>query len=65
MELLNYIMGNTNPTRKVNFEDVQYLLKNRNQYLLINTLNTDEQGCLIKNTIPINDEEKLINTYFN
>ena len=31
-------MGNTTSTRKVNFEDVQYSMKNKNKFLLINTL---------------------------
>ena len=54
-------MGSTTSTRKVNFEDVQHLLKNRNNYLLINTLDANEQECLILNTIPIYKEVELIN----
>ena len=54
MDFLNYIMGNTNSTiKKVNFEDVQFVLKNNNRGILINTLNIDEQDCLIKKTITI------------
>ena len=64
MDFLNYIMGNTNSTiKKVNFEDVQFVLKNNNRGILINTLNIDEQDCLIKKTITINNEERLINAY--
>ena len=56
-------MGNSNScVLKVNYEDIQHSIKNRN-YLLINTLNKDEQDCLIKNTIPINKEESVINEY--
>jgi len=55
-------MGSTTSTRKVNFEDVQHLvLKNNNNYLLINTLDANEQECLILNTIPIYKEVELIN----
>ena len=54
-------MGNTTSTRKVNFEDVQYSMKNKNKFLLINTLNTSRQDVLIKNTVPVNKEEELIN----
>ena len=55
-------MGSTTSTRKVNFEDVQHLvLKNNNNYLLINTLDANEQECLIQNTIPIHKEVELIN----
>ena len=54
-------MGNTTSTRKVNFEDVQYSMKNKNKFLLINTLESSRQDLLIKNTIPIDSEEELIN----
>ena len=54
-------MGNTTSTRKVNFEDVQYSMKNKNKFLLINTLNTSRQDVLIKNTVPVSKEEELIN----
>ena len=48
-------------TKKVNFEDIQYLFKNNKPYLLINTLDSNEQNNLIKNTIPISKEENIIN----
>ena len=51
--------------RKVNFEDIQYVIKNKNKCILINTLSSNEQSCLIKSTIPINAEEKLINKYLS
>lgn len=54
-------MGNTTSTRKVNFEDVQYSMKNKNKFLLINTLDVSRQNILIKNTLPIDKEEELIN----
>jgi len=54
-------MGNEVSTKKVNFEDIQYLFKNKKPYLLINTLDSNEQNILIKNTIPISKEEKIIN----
>ena len=56
-------MGNTPSVNKVNFEDIQYAIKQSNSCLLINTLNPNEQSCLIKKTIPINIEEKVINKY--
>ena len=52
-------------SRKVNFEDIQYLLNKNNEYILINTLDKQEQDCLIKNTILIQDEEKIINHFMN
>ena len=54
-------MGNSTSVRKVNFEDVQYSVKQRQNYLLINTLDSNEQTCLIANTIVVNQEEKIIN----
>ena len=59
-------MGSTQSvSRKVNFEDIQYLLNKNNEYILINTLDIKEQECLIKNTICIQDEEKFINQFMN
>ena len=58
-------MGNSTSVRKVNFEDVQYSVKQRQNYLLINTLDSNEQTCLIANTIIVNQEEKIINEYLN
>ena len=54
-------MGNTTSTRKVNFEDVQHSMKNKNKFLLINTLDGSRQNILIKNTVSVNKEEELIN----
>lgn len=45
--------------KKVNFEDIQEMSKD---YILINTLSINEQGCLIKNTVPIDKEEEIINS---
>ena len=52
-------MGNTPSIKKVNFEDVQTLQNKSIKGLLINTLSTDFQSCLICGTISINQEEKL------
>ena len=58
-------MGQSPSIRKVNFEDVQYAIKQRQNYLLINTLDSSEQNCLITKTIAVNTEERLINEYLN
>ena len=58
-------MGNTTSTRKVNFEDIQHLIKNKKNYILVNTLDPNEQECLISNTIAVKDEEKVINFYLS
>lgn len=54
-------MGNTQSARKINYEDVQYVIKNPESHILINTLNENEQACLIQNTICIQKEVELIN----
>ena len=51
--------------KKVNFEDIQYIISNSKEYILINTLPIDEQDCLIKNTLEYNLEEKRINELLN
>jgi hypothetical protein len=56
-------MGNTQSVRKINFEDVQTVIKNPELYILINTLPNTEQQCLIVNTTSIEQEESLINRY--
>ena len=49
------------PIRKVGFEDMQYIIKNRSTFVIINTLPITEQDCLIKNTISYQMEEGVIN----
>ena len=55
------IMGNSQSVQKINFEDVQYVIKNPETHLLINTLNETQQDCLLPNTTNIIQEELLIN----
>jgi rhodanese-related sulfurtransferase len=55
-------MGNAQSSaQKINYEDIQYVLKNPESHVLINTLNENEQTCLIPNTIHINQEEEIVN----
>lgn len=55
-------MGNkVSSSIKINYEDVQYILKHPEGHLLINTLSSSEQNCLISNTMNINNEEIIIN----
>lgn len=58
-------MGNTQSLRKINFEDIQLVIKNPELYILINTLNINEQHCLIKNTINVLEEETTINKHLS
>jgi hypothetical protein len=56
-------MGNTNSINKINFEDIQYTLDKSNDFILINTLEDNEQECVIPNTIKPDIEINLINTF--
>ena len=54
-------MGNSQSIPKINFEDVQLVIKQKESYLLIQTLPDNEQHCLILNSITASMEEKIIN----
>jgi hypothetical protein len=54
-------MGNSQSIRKINFEDIQYIIKNPERHIIINTLPISEQDCLLPNTMNIHKEEELIN----
>ena len=54
-------MGNSQSIRKINYEDVQYMIKNSGAYIIINTLPVSEQDCLLPNTMNIHKEEELVN----
>ena len=56
-------MCNSQSIQKINFEDVQYILKNPESHILMNTLSENEQHCLIPNTINANQEEIIINKF--
>jgi rhodanese-related sulfurtransferase len=54
-------MGNSQSIQKINYEDIQYIVKNPEGVVLINVLGVGEQDCLIPSTISINKEIELIN----
>ena len=56
-------MGNTQSMKKINYEDMQTVIKNPEIYLIINTLPPSEQQCLIVNTTLANEEEEIINKF--
>lgn len=58
-------MGNQNSIQRINFEDVQHILKNKEKYCLINTLPNNKQECLIPTTISSDKEEAYINDLLN
>ena len=60
-------MGNINSIQninKINFEDMQLIINNK-KYIIINTLQENNQSCLIKNTIPAIEEVAILNKYIN
>ena len=57
-------MGNTQSSSiKINYEDIQYVIKNPEVNMLINTLGENEQNCLIINNVNFKNEEGLINKF--
>ena len=68
-------MGSNHSKNKINYEDVQHACnnnafnnKNNNngkKYAIINTMDKTWQSCLIQNTIPIQEEEEMINGILN
>jgi len=56
-------MGNSQSIQKINYEDIQYVIRNSEAHILINTLNELEQECLLPNTVNINKETELINQF--
>ena len=55
-------MGNINSINKVNFEFIKKNISN-NKYIIINTLQENNQNILIFNTLSSEDEIKYLNSY--
>lgn len=65
-------MGSNHSKNKINYEDVQYACNNAfnnknsgKKYAIINTMDKTWQSCLIQSTIPIQEEEEMINGVLN
>jgi hypothetical protein len=54
--MFEWILGESYKMKKANFEDVQYAIQHQNNYIIINTLSTSEQDCLIIDTNHANQE---------
>jgi hypothetical protein len=52
-------MGNTLSINRINFKDMQYAISNN--MIIINTLDINNQDCLIKNTLKPDEEINVIN----
>ena len=57
-------MGNTNSINKISFQDMQQIIQSK-QHIIINTLDEDNQKCLIINTIAPEKEVEIINKHLN
>jgi hypothetical protein len=58
-------MGNSQSIRKINFEDIQYIIRLPERHIMINTLPVSEQDCLLPNTMNIHKEEEIMNQLLN
>ncbi len=59
-------MGSAQSINKINFEGMQNIINNnttKGKFLIINTLDTNNQDCLIKNTILPDKEVEELNKY--
>jgi len=59
-------MGNSQSINKINFESVQNIINNNitcGQFMIINTLDNNNQDCLIKNTLSPEEEISALNNY--
>ena len=55
-------MGSQQSIQKCNFEDILLSIQRTGSGLLINTLGENEQTCLIRTTIPIQNETTIVNS---
>ena len=53
------------PIIYIGFEDMKISIRNTSQHIIINTLSSMDQSCLIYGTIPIEKEESIINEILN
>jgi hypothetical protein len=57
-------MGNRSSVQKINFEDMQFAITD-NETIIINTIKSELQDCLIYRTLPIQNEVEIINHLLN
>ena len=60
-----YKLFSQNKLKYISFVDLQNIVKAPHNYLIINTMDSNKQDCLIKNTINISEEERCINELVN
>ena len=59
--MFSWLIGNASSIKRINFEDMQYCIKNKEKFIIINTLPENEQECLIDTTILASEEVGIIN----
>ena len=64
MFLKDWFSTSSSSIHRIGFEKLQYYISNSNAHI-INTLPSNDQSCLIVKTIPIKDEESIINQYMD
>ena len=67
MEFIKRMFSKTKQKIYIGFEDLKYAIlnKDRSQYIIINTMSTVEQDCLIYGTVPSVSEEHIINSFID
>jgi hypothetical protein len=63
--MFTLFQSSSNNSKKITFEDIQYAIKHKDDFIIINTLSVTEQNCLILNTIPYDTEERVMNELLN
>ena len=48
--------------KKIGFEDIKYAVCHK-EYLVINTMDSQSQGCLIYGTVSLGEEEAILNRF--
>lgn len=56
-------MGSQQSVKKINYEDMQHIIKNPTHSLIISTLDGRSQHCLIRNTVKLEDEVTIMNKH--
>jgi len=56
-------MGNVQTINKISFEDMKYCIDNNN--IIISVIKTQDEKCLIKNTVMSYNEENIINDLYS
>ena len=64
MNILNHLFSLEKFTR-IGPEDMQEIIKQKDKYIIINTLSTEYQHCVIPGTLPDTREESIINEMLN